>query len=128
MREKLALKVCWVLPHDVIVLARIEVEVSQTNFLAGPAGRDGQGHGEARFEVRATAHLLRLGSEVGNEEACPPNFRDYLVVDLVDVLFIVDAQRFIMDVDVWQHENGPPRRHARYRPRYRIRCNSRPGH
>lgn len=51
--SKLLFQVRWLLPHNVVVLSRIEVHILQIVPAAAPDNRQLQGHGKACLEVHA---------------------------------------------------------------------------
>jgi hypothetical protein len=77
-REALS-EILGLLPVNLIVLARVEMQPLKVTFPAGPNDRPSQRRGEPRFKVDAGP----LDCEVGRDKLGAPNLNDYPVTEFV---------------------------------------------
>ena len=84
----------WV-PGDVVVLARVEVDLVDDILSATEYDRNVMTVGEPRFVVHASSCPGFTVREVRNDEPGSPKFGDDLVVYLVDMLLAIDSDGFV---------------------------------
>ena len=81
-----------------IVLPRIEVHLADNILATGENHRDVQAMGETRLIVNAAAGARPPLSEICDQKARAPDFRNDFVIDFVIVVLAIDANWFVSGV------------------------------